>query len=90
MHCISKIKPSLYLFFISRSPDATIKWFDKTDREIGNSSRTTVTDFGRRLRIQSVTTEDEGSFRCHADNGLGDDSAIVFLNVTCTANSFML
>ncbi|PVD32258.1 hypothetical protein C0Q70_07691 [Pomacea canaliculata] len=83
-------KEAIMECIFAANPDATLKWFDKTDRVIGNSSRTTITDFGRRLRIQSVTTEDEGSFRCHADNSLGGDGAFVFLNVTCTANSFML
>ncbi|XP_025091223.1 neuroglian-like [Pomacea canaliculata] len=75
-------KEAIMECIFAANPDATLKWFDKTDRVIGNSSRTTITDFGRRLRIQSVTTEDEGSFRCHADNSLGGDGAFVFLNVT--------
>ncbi|GFR66773.1 neural cell adhesion molecule L1 [Elysia marginata] len=70
--------------FFSGRPVPTITWTDNQNRPIvpESSSPFNVTNYNRQLSISEVSQEDEGTFRCTAENKLGKAEAAINVNVT--------
>ncbi|XP_059140743.1 hemicentin-2-like [Physella acuta] len=69
--------------FFSGYQEPVITWKDKQQQIIQEGhGHYVIDDFGRKLRIEQVREEDEGTYSCTARNGAGSDDAKIFLNVT--------
>ncbi|XP_059140741.1 hemicentin-1-like isoform X2 [Physella acuta] len=69
--------------FFSGYPAPNITWKTNKDQDIEKGEgHYEITDFGRKLRIEQVREEDEGTYSCTASNDAGSDDARIFLNVT--------
>lgn len=70
--------------FFSGQPIPNITWYDSRDRVIAVSDqkyRLMTNEYNRKLKID-VIEDDEGNFRCEAQNRAGTAHSTIFLNVT--------
>ncbi|BFZ11037.1 hypothetical protein BsWGS_14076 [Bradybaena similaris] len=67
--------------YFSGFPLSTITW-KNTSNQLITDKRFQLDDFGRKLIISSVLPEDEGSFSCTANNGHGEKTLFIKVNVT--------
>ncbi|GFO16110.1 neural cell adhesion molecule l1 [Plakobranchus ocellatus] len=76
-------KPFIFDCFFSGNPAPQIKWINNTNHDITPSdSRYDIMNDGRQLKIYEVRQEDEGTFKCTAENIRARKEANIFLNVT--------
>nr|KAG5690508.1 hypothetical protein BaRGS_008935 [Batillaria attramentaria] len=60
----------------------TVTWLDNENKLISSSSKYSIENYGRTLRIRNVIESDEKTYFCQGKNGLGTATKGLILNVT--------